>query len=229
MTLAKWFNPPDPQLEEQPGPHQLPPLRRPVAADPARRTTFVSSAAAARGGLDQAIFDAILGISTPGAVQAAPSWTPRSWSIQGTRPARRTRTARIPTYPRPSGRLTCKNDISYHGTRCTPPPTPADHHGLVTSTASHHDSRHIELIRGRAVFADAPTATGRAGTGGGAAAGDHLQASQGAEGALALAEEMEPAGLAGAGDRRDPYAWMMADEPHALPLLRAAATPSTSR
>lgn len=162
--LQKWFNLSDPQLEEQLKDRIS--FRRFVGLsqqDPTPdETTFVKFRARLReAGLDRVIFDAILGhIDAQGLLVKAGTIVDAMIVEQSTgrKTGKRDEKGEDLTTRDPEASFTKKGDVSYHGYKMhTATDTSGIITGVVTSTASHHDSRHIdELVEGerRAVFAD---------------------------------------------------------------------------
>jgi len=164
MMLAKWFNLSDPQLEEQ--------LKDRISfrrfaglsqTDPTPdETTFVKFRKRLRDAkLDQVIFDAILkhieeqGLLVKGGTIVDATIIEQS---RGHKTGEKDKDGNDLTTRDPEASFTEKNDVSYHGYKLhAAVDVSRIVTGLVTSTASHHDSRHIdELIKNekRAVFAD---------------------------------------------------------------------------
>jgi transposase, IS5 family len=162
--LAKWFNLSDPQLEEQLQDRIS--FRRFVGLSQQDRTpdetSFVRFRARLREAkLDQTIFDTILRhIDAQGLLVKSGTIVDATIIEQSTghKTGEKDRDGNDLTTRDPEASFTKKNDVSYHGYKMH---TATDASGIVTgvvaSTASHHDSRHIdELVaqEQRAVFAD---------------------------------------------------------------------------
>ena len=166
LMLQKWHNLSDPQLEEQLKDRIS--FRRFVGLSQDEptpdETTFVKFRARLREAkLDGAIFQAILkhvesrGLLVKGGTIVDATIVEQS---TGHKIGRKDKDGNDLTTRDPEASFTKKNDASYHGYKMH---TATDPSGIVTgvvvSTASHHDSRHIdELIEAtgekRAVFAD---------------------------------------------------------------------------
>jgi IS5 family transposase len=164
LMLAKWYNLSDPQLEEQLKDRIS--FRRFVGLSQQDRTpdetTFVRFRARLReGGLDQNLFDTLLAhIDGQGLLVKSGTIVDATIVEQSTghKTGEKDADGNDLTTRDPDASFTKKNDISYHGYKMH---AATDISGIITgvvaSTASHHDSRHIdELIEGeeRAVFAD---------------------------------------------------------------------------
>jgi IS5 family transposase len=164
LMLAKWFNLSDPQLEEQLKDRIS--FRRFVGLsqqDPTPdETTFVKFRRRLReADLDRTIFDAVLKhIDAQGLLVKNGTIVDATIMEQsrGHKTGKKDEKGEAITTRDPEAGFTKKHGASYHGYKMH---TATDTGGIVTgvaaSTASHHDSRHIdELIGGekRAVFAD---------------------------------------------------------------------------
>ena len=163
LMLAKWFNLSDPQLEEQ--------LKDRISfrrfaglsqQDPTPdETTFVKFRGRLREAkLDVVIFAAVLRhVESRGLLVKGGTIVDATIVEQST--GKKDENGEDLTTRDPEASFTKKGDVSYHGYKMH---TATDAGsgiitGVVTSTASHHDSRHIdELVEaageGRAVFAD---------------------------------------------------------------------------
>jgi IS5 family transposase len=164
LLLAKWYNLSDPQLEEQLKDRIS--FRRFVGLSQQDRTpdetTFVKFRARLReANLDAVIFDAILQhVERQGLLLKEGTIVDATIIEQarGHKTGEKDDKGQDVTTRDPEASFTRKNDTSYHGYKMH---TATDTSGLITgvvvSTASHHDSRHIdELIENetRAVIAD---------------------------------------------------------------------------
>lgn len=164
LMLAKWFNLSDPQLEEQLKDRIS--FRRFVGLGQIEptpdETTFVKFRRRLReAGLDQVIFDAILRhIDAQGLLVRNGTIVDATIMEQsrGHKTGEKDEKGEDLTTRDPEASFTKKHGTSYHGYKMhTATDTSGIITGVVTSTASHHDSRHIdELIEDeeRAVFAD---------------------------------------------------------------------------
>ena len=164
LMLAKWFNLSDPQLEEQLKDRIS--FRRFAGLSQQDRTpdetTFVRFRARLRtAGLDRVIFDAILEhIDAQGLLVKAGTIVDATLVEQSTghKTGEKDDKGEPLTTRDPEAGFTKKHGTSYHGYKMhTATDTSGVITGVVTSTASHHDSRHIdELVVGekRAVYAD---------------------------------------------------------------------------
>lgn len=164
LMLQKWFNLSDPQLEEQLKDRIS--FRRFAGLSQQDRTpdetTFVKFRARLREAkLDEVIFQAVLkhvdsqGLLVKGGTIVDATIIEQSL---GHKTGQKDEKGQDLTTRDPEASFTKKGDVSYHGYKMH---TATDTSGLITgvavSTASHHDSRHIdELIEDekRAVFAD---------------------------------------------------------------------------
>ncbi len=164
LMLQKWFNLSDPQLEEQLKDRIS--FRRFAGLSQQDRTpdetTFVRFRARLREAkLDEVLFAAVLkhvesqGLLVKGGTIVDATIVEQS---RGHKTGKKDAEGNDLTTRDPEASFTKKNDTSYHGYKMH---TATDAGGLITgvvvSTASHHDSRHIdELIEDekRAVFAD---------------------------------------------------------------------------
>lgn len=164
LMLAKWFNLSDPQLEEQLKDRIS--FRRFVGLSQIEptpdETTFVKFRRRLReAGLDQAIFAAILkhiearGLLVKNGTIVDATILEQS---RGHKTGRKDDDGNDITTADPEAGFTRKHDTTYFGYKMhTATDTSGVITGVLTSTASHHDSRHIdELIADerRAVFAD---------------------------------------------------------------------------
>ncbi len=151
--LAKWFNLSDPQLEEQLKDRIS--FRRFVGLSQQDRTpdetTFVRFRARLREAkLDEAIFDTILKtIDSRGLLVKEGTIVDATIIEQSTgrKTGEKDDKGEDLTTRDPEASFTRKNDASYHGYKMH---TATDISGIITgvatSTASHHDSRHIEEL-----------------------------------------------------------------------------------
>ena len=164
LLLAKWYNLSDPQLEEQLKDRIS--FRRFVGLSQQDRTpdetTFVKFRRRLReADLDAVIFDAILKhVERQGLLLKEGTIVDATIIEQarGQKTGEKDEKGQDITTRDPEASFTKKNGTSYHGYKMH---TATDTSGIITgvavSTASHHDSRHIdELIEGekRAVIAD---------------------------------------------------------------------------
>ena len=174
LMLAKWFNLSDPQLEEQLkdrisfrrfaglSQQDRTPDRSGNGRLPRDETTFVRFRARLRAaGLDRVIFDAILKhIDAQGLLVKAGTIVDATIVEQSTghKTGEKDDKGEPLTTRDPEAGFTKKHNTTYHGYKMhTATDTSGVVTGVVTSTASHHDSRHIdELVVGerRAVYAD---------------------------------------------------------------------------
>ena len=164
LMLQKWFNLSDPQLEEQLKDRIS--FRRFVGLsqqDPTPdETTFVKFRRRLREAkLDEAMFQAVLGhVESQGLLVKSGTIVDATIVEQsrGHKTGRKDGQGNHLTTRDGEASFTKKNGTSYHGYKMhTATDASGIITGVVTSTASHHDSRHIdELIGGetRAVFAD---------------------------------------------------------------------------
>jgi len=164
LLLAKWYNLSDPQLEEQLKDRIS--FRRFVGLSQQDRTpdetTFVKFRGRLReANLDTVIFDTILKhVERQGLLLKEGTIVDATIIEQarGQKTGEKDDKGQDLTTRDPEASFTKKNDTSYHGYKMhTATDTSGLLTGVVVSTASHHDSRHIdELIEGetRAVFAD---------------------------------------------------------------------------
>lgn len=164
LMLQKWFNLSDPQLEEQLKDRIS--FRRFVGLSQQDRTpdetTFVKFRARLREAkLDEAMFAAVLHhVDSQGLLVKSGTIVDATIIEQsrGQKTGKKDEKGEDLTTRDPEASFTKKHDTSYHGYKMH---TATDFSGVITgvvvSTASHHDSRHIdELIEGeaRSVFAD---------------------------------------------------------------------------
>jgi len=164
LLLAKWYNLSDPQLEEQLKDRIS--FRRFVGLSQQDRTpdetTFVKFRRRLReADLDTVIFDTILKhVERQGLLLKEGTIVDATIIEQarGQKTGEKDEKGQDITTRDPEASFTKKNDTSYHGYKMhTATDTSGIITGVVVSTASHHDSRHIdELIEGekRAVIAD---------------------------------------------------------------------------
>jgi IS5 family transposase len=164
LLLARWFNLSDPQLEEQLKDRIS--FRRFVGLsqqDPTPdETTFVKFRRRLReGDLDKVIFDTILKhLQRQGLLLKEGTIVDATIIEQarGEKTGKKDADGNDLTTRDPEASFTKKHDTSYHGYKMhTATDTSGIITGVVVSTASHHDSRHIdELIEDetRAVIAD---------------------------------------------------------------------------
>ena len=164
LLLAKWYNLSDPQLEEQLKDRIS--FRRFVGLSQQDRTpdetTFVKFRRRLReADLDAVIFDAILKhVERQGLLLKEGTIVDATIIEQarGQKTGEKDEKGQDITTRDPEASFTKKNGTSYHGYKMhTATDTSGILTGVVVSTASHHDSRHIdELIEGekRAVIAD---------------------------------------------------------------------------
>jgi len=164
LMLAKWFNLSDPQLEEQLKDRIS--FRRFVGLSQQDRTpdetTFVKFRRRLReADLDKVIFDTILKhLDRRGLLLKEGTIVDATIIEQarGEKTGEKDDKGEDLTTRDPEASFTRKHDTSYHGYKMhTATDTSGVITGVVTSTASHHDSRHIdELVVGekRAVYAD---------------------------------------------------------------------------
>jgi len=164
LLLAKWYNLSDPQLEEQLKDRIS--FRRFVGLSQQDRTpdetTFVKFRRRLReANLDTVIFDTILAhIDRQGLLLKQGTIVDATIIEQarGRKTGEKDDKGQDLTTRDPEASFTKKNDTSYHGYKMhTATDTSAIITGVVVSTASHHDSRHIDELIGdetRAVFAD---------------------------------------------------------------------------
>lgn len=164
LLLAKWYNLSDPQLEEQLKDRIS--FRRFAGLSQQDRTpdetTFVKFRRRLReADLDAVVFDAILKhVERKGLLLKEGTIVDATIIEQarGQKTGETDEKGQDITTRDPEASFTKKNDTSYHGYKMhTATDTSGLLTGVVVSTASHHDSRHIdELIEGetRAVIAD---------------------------------------------------------------------------